>query len=401
MKKLLTINLAILLVSFVSSCGDTGKKGDTLADKKAQLQTLKDQQDKLDSKITDLEKDIAKTDKSASVVKPKLVSLTPVNTVDFKHYLTLQGSVDNKNISYITPTGQPGVVKAIYVKQGDKIRKGQLILKMDDAVAQQNVTAIKQQLGSLNAQLTLANSVYQRQKNLWDQQIGTEVQLLQAKTQVETLENQIKAIEAQVNAAQEQANQSNVYSNVNGTVDDITTHVGEAFNGNPLTGGYVRIVNESDLKITVTIPENYAGQVSQGTKVIVNFPDVKKTFDSEISFLSQTIGTTTRGFTAQIKVPKGMQLRPNEIALVSIMDYNAPNSIAIPVNTLQTGQDGKFVLVSDKKGNETIAKKVTVVPGQLSGDSIEIKQGLKTGEQLITDGYQGLFDGQPITTTDK
>jgi membrane fusion protein, multidrug efflux system len=400
MKKLLTISLAVLLVSFASSCGDTGKKGDTLADKKAQLQTLKDQQDKLDSKITDLEKDIAKIDTSASDVKPKLVSLAPVNTVDFKHYLTLQGSVDNKNISYITPAGQPGVVKAIYVKQGDKIHKGQLILKMDDAVAQQNVTAIKQQLGGLNAQLTLANSVYQRQKNLWDQQIGTEVQLLQAKTQVETLENQIKAIQAQVNAAQEQANQSNVYSNVNGTVDDITTHVGEAFGG-ALAGGYIRIVNESELKITVTIPENYAGQVSQGTKVIVNFPDVNKTFDSEISFLSQTIGTTTRGFIAQIKVPKGMQLRPNEIALVSIMDYNAPNSIAIPVNTLQTGQDGKFVLVSDKKGNEMIARKVTVVPGQLSGDSIEIKEGLKTGEQLITDGYQGLFDGQPITTTDK
>ena len=48
-----------------------------------------------------------------------------------------------------------------------------------------------------------------------------------------------------------------------------------------------------------------------------------------------------------------------------------------------------------------VAKKVNVVPGQLSGDSIEIKQGLQTGQQLITDGYQGLFDGQPITNTDK
>ncbi len=80
----------------------------------------------------------------------------------------------------------------------------------------------------------MPQSVYQRQKNLWDQQIGTEVQLLQAKTNVETLQNQLKAIEAQVKTAQDQANQSNVYSNVNGTVDDITAHVGETFNGNPL-----------------------------------------------------------------------------------------------------------------------------------------------------------------------
>lgn len=399
MKKLVITGLMILLVSFISSCGDKGKN--SLSAKKAQLEKLKTEKDKLDSKITNLQTEIAKIDTSVSDVKLKLVSFSPVKTVDFKHYLTLQGSVDDKNVSYITPTGQPGVVKGIYVKQGDKVHKGQLILKLDDAVAQQNVTAIKQQLGSIKAQLGLAKSVYQRQKNLWDQQIGTEVQLLQDKTQVETLENQINAIQAQVNTAQEQANQSNVYSNVNGTVDDITTHIGEAFNGNPLTGGYIRIVNESDLKITVTIPENYTGQVNKGTKVTVSFPDGNKTFDSEISFLSQTIGTTTRGFTAEIKVPKGIKLRPNEIALVNILDYNAPNSIAIPVNTLQTGQDGKFVLVGEKNGGEMIAKKVNVVTGQLSGDSIEIKQGLQTGEQLITDGYQGLFDGQPITTTEK
>ena len=170
----------------------------------------------------------------------------------------MQGSVDDKNISYITPTGQPGVVKAIYVKQGDKVHKGQLILKLDDAVAQQNVIATKQQLGSLKAQLDLAKSVYQRQKNLWDQQIGTEVQLLQAKTQVETLENQIKAIQANVNTVQEQANQSNVYSNVNGTVDDITTHVGESFNGSPL-GGYIRIVNESGAEILIIGGHRHTG----------------------------------------------------------------------------------------------------------------------------------------------
>lgn len=402
MKKLLTTVSMIVLISFISSCGDTGRKDNTLSDQKAQLEKLKTQKDNLDNKISELEKEISKTDTSSvATLKPKLVALAPISPVDFKHYLTLQGSVDSKSISYITPAGQPGLVKAIYVKQGDRVYKGKLILKLDDAVAQQNVRAIRQQMGSVQAQLDLAKSVYQRQKNLWDQQIGTQVQLLQDQTNVESLQNQLKAIQAQVNTAQEQANQSNVYSNVNGTVDDITTHVGENFNGNPLTGGYIRIVNEADLKITVTIPENYTGQVSKGTKVIVQLPDADKTFDSEISFLSQSIGATTRGFAAEIKVPKGMKLRPNQIAMVSILDYNAPNSIAIPVNTVQTGQDGKYVLIAGKNGDELLAKKVNVVPGQLSGDSIEIKQGLQPGSQLITQGFQGLFDGQPITTIEK
>jgi len=401
MKKLINLSLIVLFTAIVSSCGDSGKKKPgSLSDKKAELQKLKTEKDNLDEKITALQKDIAKQDTSASVMaKPKLVAITLVKTEDFKHYLDLQGSVDAKNISYITPSGQPGQIKAIYVKQGDKVHKGQLILKLDDAVARENVNAVKQQLGSVRAQLDLAKSVYQRQSNLWAQHIGTEVQLLQAKTNVETLQNQLKAIQAQVTTAQEQANQSNVYSNVNGTVDDITAHVGETFNGNPLTGGYIKIVNDTDLKITVTVPENYSGQVKKGTKVIVKMPDINKTFNSEISFISAAIGTTTRGFTAEIKVPKGMNLRPNQIAQVNILDYTAPNSIAIPVNTLQTGENGKFVLVAAKEGDKMVAKKRDVVIGQLYGDNIEIKSGLQPGDQLITDGFQGLFDGQPITTT--
>jgi RND family efflux transporter MFP subunit len=401
MKKIINLSLIVFFTAIVSSCGDSGKKKpESLSDKKAELQKLKTEKDNLDEKIMALQKDIAKQDTSASVMaKPKLVALTPIKTEDFKHYLDLQGSVDAKNISYITPSGQPGQIKAIYVKQGDKVHKGQLILKLDDAVARENVNAVKQQLGSVQAQLDLAKSVYQRQSNLWAQHIGTEVQLLQAKTNVETLQNQLKTIQAQIATAQEQANQSNVYSNVNGTVDDITAHVGETFNGNPLTGGYIKIVNDTDLKITVTVPENYAGKVTKGTKVIVKMPDINKTFNSEISFISEAIGATTRGFTAEIKVPKGIDLRPNQIAQVNILDYAAPNSIAIPVNTLQTGENGKFVLVAAKEGDKMVAKKRDVVIGQLYGDNIEIKSGLQPGDQLITDGFQGLFDGQPITTT--
>jgi RND family efflux transporter MFP subunit len=402
MKRITTIGLVILAVSFISSCVNSNSKEAQLKQKKAQLEKLKAQKESIDTKIADLQKQIGILDTGSTIAaKPKLVAVQTVQKGDFKHYLELQGSVDSKNVSYITPSGQPGQIKAIYVKQGDKVHKGQLVLKLDDAVQQQNVAAIKQQMGSVQAQLDLAKSVYQRQKNLWDQHIGTEVQLLQAKTNVETLQNQLKAIEAQVKTAQEQANQSNVYSNVNGTVDDITAHVGETFNGNPLTGGYIRIVNETDLKITVTVPENYVGKISEGSPVIVTIPDINKTFNSTISFISEAIGNTTRGVTAEIKVPKGMDLRPNQIATVKILDYSAPNSIAVPLNTIQTGEQGKYVLLANKNGDQLVAKKRNVTVGQLYGDSIEVKQGLEPGDELITQGYQGLFDGEPIYTNSK
>lgn len=400
MKKVTSGFIAIAATLLIVSCGNGKKEKDgSLGDKKVQLEKLKNDKTKLDSKIVALENDIAKIDTSSTVAqKAKLIVLTTIKKGDFKHYLDLQGKVDAQNISYITPSGQPGQIKAIYVKQGDQVRKGQLVLKLDNSVALENVNAVRQQMNSLKAQLDLAKSVYSRQKNLWDQNIGTEVQLLQAKTNVASLEGQLKAIQANVSTAQQQANLANVYSDVNGSVDEVTAHVGESFNGNPAAGGYIKIVNKTDLKLTVSVPENYAGKVSKGTPVIVNIPDINKDFNTTISFISQTIGTTTRGITAEMKVPAGMSLRPNQIALIKIQDYSAPNSISVPLNVLQTDEKGKYVLVAAKEGDKMVARKRKVEIGQLYGDEIEIKQGLQEGDQVITDGYQGLFDGQLITT---
>jgi membrane fusion protein, multidrug efflux system len=399
MQKITRISLMILFIAVASSCGNTDKKEGSLNDKKADLEKLKTDKSKLDDKITALEKDIAKLDTSASAKQDaKLVAITSVTLQDFKHYLDLQGIVDSRSISYITPSNQGGQIKSILVKQGDQVHKGQLILKLDNTIAVENVNATRQQTGNLKAQLDLAKSVYERQKNLWDQHIGTEVQLLQDKTNVESLENQLKALQAQVSSAQALANQANVYSDVNGVVDEITAHVGETFNGNPQQGGYIKIVNKSDLKITVTVPENYATKITKGTAVEVEVPDVNKSFNTTISFISQSIGTNSRGFSAEAKVPAGIALRPNQVALVKILDYSALHSPVINVNTLQNDEEGKFVLVASKEGDKLIARKRKVVIGQAYGDQVEIKQGLQAGDQLITEGYQAIYDGQLITT---
>jgi len=97
-------------------------------------------------------------------------------------------------------------------------------------------------------------------------------------------------------------------------------------------------------------------------------------------------------------VPAGMILRPNQIALVKILDYSSPKTPVINVNTLQNDEEGKFVLVAAKEGDKLIARKRKVVIGQSYGDQVEIKQGLQAGDQLITEGYQAIYDGQLITT---
>ena len=121
--------LAIILS--LAACG-ANPKG-SIAEKKAELDKLKKEQSILSDKIKNLEIDIAKADTSA--VKEniaKLVGVTTVATQDFKHYIELTGRVDADNISYISPRLGPGQVKAVYVKRGDYVKKGQLLLKLDD-----------------------------------------------------------------------------------------------------------------------------------------------------------------------------------------------------------------------------------------------------------------------------
>ena len=372
---------AVVLVA----CGQGAKeKKGTLGDKKAELEKLKTEQIALATKINTLEEEIAKLDTAAGKSdKAKLIAITPVLTENFSHYIDLQGKVDADNISYIAPpNGQGGLVTDLYIKEGQQVKKGQLILKMDDKV-------LRQQVRIQETQLALAKDLYQRQKNLWDQNIGSEIQLINAKSNVEGLERQIATMYEQIKLF-------TVYSPVTGIADVVNVKVGELFVGANMDGAQIRIVNNSTLKAVVEVPENYMTRVRLGSPVIVTIPDMNKSFNSSVKLSSQTINPSTRTFTVEAAIPGG-GVRPNSMATVRIKDYDAPNALVIPVNLIQTDDKGKYVYIveKDSKGRFVAVKKPVVV-GESYGDKIEIKAGLQSGQQLISEGYQSVYDKQVV-----
>lgn len=383
-----------------SSCGSSKKEDNAaLTEKKAALEKLKADKEKLDGQIGNLEKEIAKLDTSAAnAPKTKLVAVQTLALTDFAHYIELQGKVDGENISYIAPRGGGGLVKAVLVKQGDQVKKGQLLLKLDDAIQKQQVTAARQQMEGVKTQLTLARSLYQRQNNLWAQGIGTEVQVITYKTNVTALEDQLALISEQVKLAQEQMNSANVYSDVSGVADIVNIRVGELFQGQTAAGPQIKIVNNTALKVVGNIPENYLGSVSKGTPMIIQMPDVNKTFNTTVSFVGASIDAVNRGFVVESRLPYDPALKPNQIALMKVKDYAAANTIAIPLNTLQNDEKGKFVMVASTENGKLVARKRPVNIGLLNNDILEIKTGLKPGDVLIMEGYAGLYEGQLLVT---
>ena len=373
--------LMLLSVAVLSACSDGKKEQEgALNDKQAKLEELKKSLSKTQEEIAALEKEIEAANPSGAASTPFLVALDTVRPTDFSHYIELQGKVDAENISYITPRGGPGQVKAIYVQKGQRVSKGQAILKLDDQI-------IRQQIEPVKVQLTLAKDIYQRRQNLWKQGIGSEVELLSAKTNVEQLERQIDVLE-------EQLKTTNVVSDVNGVIDELNVKVGELFTG----AMQLKVVNTSSLKAVTYIPENYLARVSRGSKVLVQIPDINRSYNSTIRFVSATIDPASRSFITEAALPSDPMLKPNLIAVMKVLDYSAPNAITIPVNLVQSDESGKYVFVSANENGKMVARKKPVVIGQLQNDIIEVKAGLSAGDVVVSQGYQSLYDGQTITT---
>jgi RND family efflux transporter MFP subunit len=378
-----------------TSCSNGGKeeKG-SLTDKKVELEKLKKEQSDVSGKIRKLEEEIAALDTSAGKKSnAKLVAISTLATQDFVHFIQLQGRIESDNISIVTPRLGPGLVKAVYVTEGQQVKKGQLLLKLDDAVQRQSIAAARQSLETIKTQLATAKDLYNRQNNLWKQGIGTEVQLISARTNVETLENQLAAGQANIRVMQEQADATNVHAEVSGVADEVNIRPGETFTGMSASGPQIRIVNTSSLKAIVDVPENYAQKVKKGASVSIYLPDINKTFENlKVSRAGQLINPSSRAFTAEIPLPSEAGIRPNQIAQVRIQDYAAPERIVIPVNTVQTDESGKYVFVAMKEGDRIVARKRVIGVGESNGDMIEVLHGLKAGEQLVTEGYQNLYE---------
>ena len=270
----------------------------------------------------------------------------------------------------------------LYVKQGDHVRQGQLLLKLDDAIQ-------RQQLASDQTQLAYAQDLYQRRKNLWDEKIGTEVDLVNAK-------NQVDQAEAKLKIDQQQLDFTSVYADIPGTVNVLNIKVGEAFSQGSQS---LQIINTDNLKVVVLVPEIYQERVRLGTPVKIDFPGLNnKEVTGTVAVSGKVINADNRAFQVEIHIPNSADIRANQVAIVKLQDYSASNVITIPINTMQTDETGKYVMVGEEKNGKLIAHKKTITVGQSYTDRIQVTGGLQVGDKLITDGYQGLYEGQPIIT---
>lgn len=369
---------AIALTSLLMACG--GEKKTDLQGKREELAELKSQQAELNTKIKTLEGEVTKLDpKKAETARVKDVTVSPVSASTFRHYVELQGTIDAKNNVQVSPKSG-GVVTAVYVKEGDRVRAGQAIAKVDDQIMRESMAEVR-------TQLSLANTIFEKQAALWKQQIGTEIQYLQAKNNKEALERKISTLNVQLG-------QSTVTAPISGIVDQVSVKVGQSAAPGV---GLVRIVNLSQLKVIAKVSDTYSGSVRKGDPVVIRFPDLNREIKSTISFVSTSVDPMSRTFTIEAPLPSDNSLKPNMLAQVKINDQNTANAIVIDQNLIQNTEQGQLVYVAVNEGGKKVAKAKQIKTGPSYDGRIAVTQGLQSGDQLVTNGYQDLVDGQPIS----
>ena len=347
-------------------------------DKKFELAKLKKEHDELSVKIKTLETELKVSD-TTSRSKETSVSVTEAKPMEFNHYLEVQGKVDGEDNIAISAQ-MAGSITAVYVKEGDAVRKGKILAQMDNSVLQQQVESMKQQLA-------FATNLYIKQKALWDQQIGSEVQYLTSKNNKESLEKNLAALT-------DQLEMTRIKSPINGSVEEVNLKVGQfASPGLPA----VRVVNFSTAKVVVEIAESYAPKVKIGNKVVIFFPDFNTEIISQISFTSKYINPVNRTFLCEVRLgPSKVEYRANMMAVVKINDYRNPSTFTVPVTLIRETQSGKYLYVAKEENGKVVARRLPVTVGNIYNGLAEITKGISTGEKIITTGFNSLIDGELI-----
>ena len=383
MKKAVSI---ITLSVVLFACGDSKEKsveeivlGNNLEEIREKRGEIVAKQSEFIAQLDQLDAKIVELDTNRKI--PLITSIIVQEGV-FNHFIELQGNVSTKKMAILSPE-YPGVLRTVFVKEGQMVTKDQVLAKIDDG----NLTP---QLAQIQLQSDLAKTTYERQARLWEQKIGSEMQYLQAKANFESQEKMVIQL-------QEQLEKTIIKAPFNGLVDEILTEQGNMVS--PGVSQIMRIVNLDEMHVETNVPERHLKSVSKNKKVEVELPVLGETIYTKISQVGSFINPANRTF--KIEVPllndKGL-IKPNLTAKIKVNDYTNEKALLIPQSIISENAEGKqyVYVIENKKEKIGIAKKAFIVSGKSEGDYVEVLEGITNGAEIIVEGARSVKEGQEV-----
>jgi RND family efflux transporter MFP subunit len=322
-----------------------------------------------------------KLDKLNTNPQLPIVEVLAVNPVIFEHYVQVQGSVKSDELINIFPEFS-GVAKAIYVKSGDVVKKGQRLIKIDDG-------GLKEQLSQLEIGFELTKTTFERQKRLWDQNIGSEIKFLETKSMYEAQKQGINQLKKQIK-------KTLIEAPFSGTIDNVVVKKGEVVY--PGRSNLMMLLNLDNLYIESNVPEKHIASINSGNKAIVHFPLLDKTISTTVRQSGSYINPINRTFKIEMDIEKNdLNIKPNLNSKVKINDYSNDSALMINQNFISIDSDNKeYVYKIYNKDNKTYVSKTIISTGKNDGIKIEVLSGLNAGDKVVSEGVRKLVNNARV-----
>lgn len=369
----------IISLSLLVACSPGG-----IDKKKAELDSYRQKVEEYNQKITELEAelnnelDIERADPEATELLP--VEIKEMSPEIFARYFEVTGVMEALKDAYISPEIN-GQIQTIAVERGSRVRKGELILKLNTDVTEKTIEEVE-------TSLDLAKRIYSKQEELWEQNIGSEIQYLEAK-------NGMESLEARLATLQQQLEMAHVSAPFSGIIDDIMVKEGELASPGIFL---VHLVNLSTMRVSAHVSESYLPSVSQGDQVELRFPAYPdRVMKANVTRLGEVIDPQTRTFTLEVEMKNaGEKLKPNMLTSVRIQDYRNEQAMVVPSFILRQDFNGIFLFKVAEENGVSKAQKFYVKRGITVQDQTMITEGLSSGDRVVTKGFNLVSDGTPL-----
>lgn len=269
-----------------------------------------------------------------------------------------------------------GKVVAIYFEEGTKVKKGDLLAKINDA-------PLQAQLQKLQAQRKLAEEKLFRQKQLLERDAISRESYDQVSTELQAIEADIMLIKARIAETELRA----PFDGIVGL--RLISEGAYTSTQTPIA----HLVKVSPLKIEFSIPERYAGEVTPGYDISFVIDGIESKFTGKVYAVAPKVDMATRAIVVRAMYPNpNEELKPGRYASITLQLSKIENAVSIPTEALIPEMEGEKVFIY-RNGK---AEQVRVTTGLRTESRIQVRTGLNFGDTLLTSAILQLRQGIPV-----
>lgn len=294
-----------------------------------------------------------------------------------------------------------GIVKEVNYRPGQFVRKGDLLVSLDQSPFLAALSQAQAALTKDKAQAQLGQLELQRYDQLYTQGIVSKEQYDQSQATSASAGATVAADEAAIQTAKIQLSYCSIYAPISGVTGAQLVYPGATVAAN--AAPVLVVINQvSPLYVTFSVPQQYLGQIKRAMAtsrlpIQSTPPDTTLPEKGSLSFVNNTVDATTGTIVLMGTFENtAHRLWPGQYSSVLLRLGEQENVMAVPSQAVQSGQQGPFVFVV--KSNMTVdVQQVTV--GQTVENETQILQGLSVGETVVTDGQVSLVPGTKVYFT--